>query len=66
MKDFFGQDLQVEDDVAVLLKGYRELTKGVVKKMTPKGCKVEYVGPGTKSLKHYQVTSKMLVKKPEN
>jgi len=66
MKDFFGQDLQVEDDVAVLLKGYRELTRAVVKKMTPKGCKVEYVDPDTKSLEHYQVVSNMLVKKPEN
>lgn len=42
MKDFFGQELQVGDTVASLIKNYRGLTKATITKLTPQNIRVRY------------------------
>lgn len=42
MKDFIGQEVKVGDKVVCLEKGYNNLVKATVTKITPQNIKVKY------------------------
>lgn len=42
MKDLIGREVLVGDEVVIVRTGYRDMTVGVVVKLTPKGMKVKF------------------------
>lgn len=61
MKDIFGNELQVGDTVATMVKDYRELEVAKIIAFTPKQVRVEYMWQGR--AKTYLTPSENLVKK---
>lgn len=66
-EDFFGQELNIGDEVAVVAKNYRHLVMGTVVGFTPKCVRVKYMNTwnyGPKGLETDFITdSKFLIKK---
>ena len=60
MKDFIGRSLEVDDHVAVMEPGYRNLVLGRIKSFTPKMVNVTIIR--SKSTQNYRVYSSDLVK----
>ena len=42
MKDYFGQDLEIGDEVAFYAPSYRQFTTGTIIQFTPQQVRVEY------------------------
>lgn len=62
MKDFFGAELSIGDDVACITRHYRDLTLGTVVGVTPKQVRVEYtVDRRTETTLRYPA---VLIKRP--
>ena len=69
MKDFFGTELKIGDEVAFMAPSYRSLAIAKIIKFTPKQVRVEYrntwnhSGEGYKS--EYLGYSESMIKKPQ-
>lgn len=72
MKDFFGQELQINDEVAFMEPGYRNMVIGTILSFAPKSMLLEYVKDyshrldgGNKYPKlKFRATSEQVIKKP--
>jgi hypothetical protein len=69
MKDFFGQDLVLGDEVAFMEPHYRNMTLGKIIKFTPQTILIEYLyaavqdsNPG--ATKNFRATPSQVIKKP--
>lgn len=65
MFDLFGQELAVGDEVATMVKEYRNLVIGKIIKMTPMRIYVEYMTHNG-YLQTYKVSPDMLIKNFKN
>ena len=69
MKDFFGQNLAIGDQVAFEAPGYRHLALGIIVSFTPKNVRLEYLNtwnygsPGR--LEEFLTSSQSLIKKQD-
>ena len=61
-KDFFGNEINLGDTVAFMQIGYRQLKKGIIKKITEKMVFIDHertnVGTTETKQEHYQVIVK--------
>lgn len=64
--DFFGQEIQVGDDVAATEPHYHNIVLCKVIKFTPKGIKVEFIDPIiTSRSRSWFVHNTQVIKKPK-
>jgi len=65
MKDFFGNELEIGDEVAFNPPVYKGIVKGTIVKFTPKMVKVSYDPHGKQYTNETAVFPRELVKKVE-
>jgi len=67
MKDYFGNELAVDDEVAFYAPNYRMFTTGIILSFTPKQVRVEYNNTWNYgkegSIQTYLAYPKMFIKK---